>query len=106
MPNSLEQYHQNNCYPSFGKRKKRLKIENFAGHLFLFLGIIEAKKALDYSKELIIKWLNQRMFKDIKEPKRKTMIENIVKYFNAEKTEEFDTIHVHGQRINIPTKRT
>ena len=41
------------------------------------------------------------MFTDIKEPKRNTMIENIVKYFNAEKTEEFDTIHVHGQRINI-----
>ena len=92
----------------FGNAKKDIENNTKLGHLWApilqQMGpslIIEAKKALDYSKELIIKWLNQRMFKDIKEPKRKTMIENIVKYFNAEKTEEFDTIHVHGQRINI-----
>ena len=62
--------------------------------------VLEADKALSYSKGLVANWLNDRMLKDIKEEtERRAKANNIAAYFNAEQTLEHDQIHVHGQRI-------
>lgn len=62
--------------------------------------ILQSKKSLAYSKELVTKWLNNRMFKDIANQKERENKANVVAaFFNAEKTSEYGQIHVHGQRI-------
>ena len=62
--------------------------------------VLEVDKALSYSKELVINWLNKRMLKDIGDrTKRKEKADTIAAYFNAERTSSHDQIHVHGQRI-------
>lgn len=61
---------------------------------------LEAKKNLSYSKELVVNWLNKRMFEDIdNKNERGKIVDNIATYFNAEETENHGQIHVHGQRI-------
>ena len=54
-----------------------------------------------YSKELVVDWLQKRMFKYIGDAKeRKERAENIAAYFNAEKTHNGQgQVHVNGQRI-------
>ena len=62
--------------------------------------VLEVDKALSYSKELVVNWLNKRMLKDIGDPKkRKEKADTIAAYFNAERISGHDQIHVHGQRI-------
>ncbi len=73
-------------------------LQNMGPSLFL-----EADKALQYSKELVVNWLNKRMFKNIcDENERKAKAENIAEYFNAEQTSNGqERVHVHGQRIGV-----
>ncbi len=62
--------------------------------------VIDAQKALSYSKELMSKWLSKRMLKEISDEKeRNKKADEIAAYFNAEDNEEGDKVHVHGQRI-------
>ena len=61
--------------------------------------IVEAEKALSYSRELVKNWLCTRMFKGIENATEK--VEKIVKYFNAENVNGNESVHVHGQRIDI-----
>ncbi len=67
-------------------------LQNMGPSLFL-----EAEKALEYSKELVVNWLSRRMFKDDTERNRKA--NTIGEYFNAENVARHGQIHVHGQRI-------
>ncbi len=58
--------------------------------------VLEADKALSYSKELVKSWLEKRtLIKDANGDRA----ENIAAYFNAEPTHEHGQVHVHGQRI-------
>ena len=59
--------------------------------------VLEADKALAYSKELVVTWLKKRMFKD--DPEKEDKANRIAAYFNAEDTRDHGQIHVHGQRI-------
>ena len=63
--------------------------------------VLDADKALSYSKELVLRWLNNRMFKGILDKKeREKKANQIAAYFNAEDTGGgHGRIHVHGQRI-------
>ena len=62
--------------------------------------VLEADKALTYSKELVVDWLNKRMLKNISDVgERKKKANNIAAYFNAEDTPKHGQVHVHGQRI-------
>ena len=62
--------------------------------------VLEADKALAYSKELVVNWLNKRMLKDVSnEEERKRKADTIAAYFNAEDTPGHGQIHVHGQRV-------
>ena len=62
--------------------------------------ILEAEKALAYSKELVVNWLCTRMFKEIEdETERMQSAETVAAYFNAEDTPSLGQVHVHGQRI-------
>ena len=56
--------------------------------------ILEAERSLSYSGELVKKWLKKRMLKA-----KQNIVDEVVKYFNAEKTTDGQQIHVHGQRI-------
>lgn len=63
--------------------------------------LIEAQNALPYSKKLVVKWLEQRMFKDVEDEKaRKKQVDTIAAYFNAEHTSGHGKIHVRGQRVS------
>ena len=91
----------------FSKAKEDIKNDTRSAHLWApilqNMGpslVLEADKALSYSKELVVNWLNKRMLKDIKdEKKRKEKADTIASYFNAEHTSGHGKIHVHGQRI-------
>ena len=62
--------------------------------------VLEADKALSYSKELVVGWLHRRMLKGVSnEEERKTKADTIAAYFNAEDTPSHGQVHVHGQRI-------
>ena len=62
--------------------------------------VLEAEKALSYSKELVANWLHARMLKDVKDDnKRREKADIIATYFNAESASEHGEVHVHGQRI-------
>ncbi len=62
--------------------------------------LLEADKALRYGKELVLNWLQRRMFKDIlDEAERREKCETIASYFNAEVADDQEQLHVHGQRI-------
>ena len=64
--------------------------------------VLEADKALSYSRELVVGWLNKRMFKDVSnEKERETAVNNIAAYFNAEDTPSHGKVHVHGQRVGV-----
>ena len=65
--------------------------------------VIEAEKALSYSKQLVEKWLEERMFgcPDYKEENRKEIVNRIAAYFNAEKTNSDERVYVHGQGIRF-----
>ena len=63
--------------------------------------IVEAEKALSYSKELVISWLSERMFSADSDEEGGKIVSDIAAYFNAENTEKHGSIHVHGQRIGI-----
>ena len=92
--------------------------------------VVEAEKALSYSKDLVVRWLNQRMFSDSSnenerkskansknpvlrwlkqrmfsdssnENKRESKANAIAAYFNAEDIKDRERIHVHGQRIGV-----
>ncbi len=92
-----------------GFRKAREDIENDTKLAHLWAPILqnmgpslflEADKALSYSKELVVNWLNKRMLKDISDGKeRKEKADTIAAYFNAEYTPGHGQVHVHGQRI-------
>ncbi|MGI9346538.1 MAG: SDH family Clp fold serine proteinase [Gammaproteobacteria bacterium] len=59
---------------------------------------LEANKALQYSQDLVEKWLGQKMLAGEKEED----IKNVAKHFNADFNNVQDKkIHVHGQRIDI-----
>jgi len=62
--------------------------------------VVEADKALSYSKELVKNWLNKRMFQTGSHEEKAAIIDKITTYFNAEQ-KEISSIHVHGQRIGI-----
>jgi len=62
--------------------------------------IVEADKALSYSKELVINWLKKRMFSDNDDGRKNKIVNDIGAYFTAEETEH-GSIHTHGQRIGI-----
>ena len=60
--------------------------------------VLEADKALAYSKELVVNWLNNRMLKGIEdEEERKEKADIIAAYFNAENIPSHGQVHVHGQ---------
>ena len=62
----------------------------------------EAEKALSYSKELVARWMGQRMFGDVENAaRRKKTISGIASYFNAEDAGAHGAVHVHGQRIGV-----
>ena len=62
--------------------------------------VLDAEKALAYSKELVARWLCERMLKKTKdEGDRVRKANDIAAYFNAENTSDYGQIHVHGQRI-------
>ena len=62
--------------------------------------VLEAEKALAYSKELIVNWLNNRnLVRSIESSNKKDTVETIAAYFNAEDTTSHGQVHVHGQRI-------
>ena len=61
--------------------------------------VLEAEKALAYSKELVVRWLIKRMLKDEDLGVRREKANVIAAYFNAEPTDEHGQVHVHGQRI-------
>ena len=62
--------------------------------------VLEADKALAYSKELVTNWLCERMLKETtNEGERTRKANDIAAYFNAERTSDYGQIHVHGQRI-------
>ena len=62
--------------------------------------MIEADKSLRYSKELVVKWLTQRMF--AKESDAGEKIQKIASYFNAEQSDKLPSnVHMHGQRIGL-----
>ena len=91
---------------TFNKAKEDIQSDTKLGHLWApilqSMGpslILEAERALSYSQELIEKWLNERMFNDKEE--REEIISSIAKYFNAENTEDYGKVHVHGQRIGL-----
>ena len=62
--------------------------------------VLEADKALAYSKELVVNWLYKRMLKNISDNEGRIEKANkIAAFFNAEDTPVHGQIHVHGQRI-------
>ena len=62
--------------------------------------VVEAEKALSYSKELVASWLNKRMFQGMESEKdKKERVNNVAAYFNAEYVPGHGQIHVHGQRV-------
>ena len=64
--------------------------------------VLEADKALAYSKELVVNWLNNRMLKGIEDEKeRRKKADTIAAYFNAEDIPSYGQVHVHGQRIGV-----
>lgn len=63
--------------------------------------IVDAVRALSYSKELVKNWLDKNMFKDKPEEERSEIVDNIANYFNAGSTDGLGSVHVHGQRIGI-----
>ncbi len=66
--------------------------------------MIEADKSLRYSKELVVKWLTQRMF--AKESDAGEKIQKIASYFNAEQSDKLPSnVHMHGQRIGLQKMR-
>lgn len=68
--------------------------------------LLEADKALQYSKGLVLKWLQRRMFKDVEdEEARRKKCETIASYFNAESSDDQEQLHVHGQRIGTDKLR-
>ena len=68
--------------------------------------VLEADKALAYSKELVVNWLNNRMLKGIEnEQERSEKANTIAAYFNAEDTPRHGQVHVHGQRIGAEKLR-
>ena len=68
--------------------------------------VLEADKALAYSKELVVNWLNNRMLKGIEnEQERSEKANTIAAYFNAEDTPSHGQVHVHGQRIGAEKLR-
>lgn len=67
--------------------------------------VVEAAKALSYSKELVKNWLNKRrMFQTRSHEEKSAIIDKVTTYFNAEQT-DIGSIHVHGQRIGIQKLR-
>lgn len=62
--------------------------------------VLEADKALSYSKELVVEWLKKRMLNSIHdETERQGKADTIAAYFNAENIPGHGQVHVHGQRI-------
>ena len=62
--------------------------------------VLEADKALSYSKELVVGWLCDRMLRDVKDDKRRRKQADVIaSYFNAEQTQKHGRVHVHGQRV-------
>ena len=57
--------------------------------------IVEAEKALEYSKNLVSKWLKERMFLEAEDPTE--MADKISDHVNADS----ENVYTHGQRIGI-----
>lgn len=91
----------------FNKAKEDIESDTKLAHLWApilqNMGpslVLEADKALSYSKELVVEWLKKRMFKNIPDvAEREERAETVAEYFNAEDTPEHGQVHVHGQRI-------
>lgn len=91
----------------FSKAKEDIESDTKLAHLWApilqNMGpslVLEADKALSYSKELVENWLNVRMLKNVSnEDERRQKAGNIAAYFNAEDTADHGKVHVHGQRI-------
>ena len=68
--------------------------------------LLEADKALRYSKGLVLDWLQSRMFRELPEgPQKRKTCETIASFFNAEVTTGQAQLHVHGQRIGADRLR-
>ncbi len=96
----------------FNRAKEDIRSDVKLGHLWApilqNMGpslIVEAEKALSYSKELVVNWLARRMFRCEDEPERQNIVNQIAAYFNAESVGSYGTVHVHGQRIGIQKLR-
>lgn len=61
--------------------------------------ITEAEESLKYSKHLVAKWLQARMFKGEEDAKGKAA--RVAEYLNAESRKDGEEIYAHGQRIDI-----
>ena len=61
--------------------------------------ITEAKESLKYSKHLVAKWLQARMFKGEEDAKGKAA--RVAEYLNAESKKPGEEIYAHAQRIDI-----
>lgn len=91
----------------FGKARedieKDIKLAHLWAPILQNMGpslVLAAEKALAYSKELIVKWLNNRqLVRSDESINKKDKVETIAAYFNAEDTPSHGQIHVHGQRI-------
>ena len=91
----------------FNKARKDIEKDTKLAHLWApilqNMGpslVLEADKALAYSKELVKNWLKMRMLNDIEcDEEREKKANTIAAYFNAERTPGHDQIYVHGQRI-------
>lgn len=91
----------------FSQAKKDIETDTKLAHLWApilqNMGpslVLEANKALSYSKELVENWLHRRMLKNIgNENERRKKAGTIAAYFNAEETSDHGQVHVHGQRI-------
>ena len=97
----------------FGKARedieKDIKLAHLWAPILQNMGpslVLAAEKALAYSKELIVKWLNNRKLVRIVESyNKRDKVETIAAYFNAEDTTSHGQIHVHGQRIGTDKVR-
>ena len=97
----------------FGKAREDIEKDTKLAHLWApilqNMGpslILEADKALSYSKELVSNWLNRRMLKNTSdENERKQKADTIAAFFNAEATSSHGQVHVHGQRIGAEKLR-
>ena len=87
---------------AFNRAKKDIEQDTKLAHLWAPILqpmgpslIIEAEKALKYSKSLVSKWLQKKMFQS--DDDRKEKAKKVANHVNADSPD----VYVHGQRIGI-----